>query len=161
MFWANLFYFKIAGIISAIIFFATPIAMSFSGDADIWVWLVFIVFYLVIYGIPVNIIANKRRKKILLDNNLGLRLVNEVNSIKGSDYTNWNNKNKMHFDKVKNFVIENLTEKNKTSIDELKKINEKISVLEKRIHEEKSSTKDIISRHPFITTLQEIQNRAN
>ena len=117
--------------------------------------------YLLIYGVPVNIIANKRRQKLLLDENLGLRLVKEVNNIRNSDYTSWNSKNKNHLDKVQNFVIERLTNQNKKSLDEIKKINEKISSLEKKIQEEKSSTNEIISRHPFIKTLKEIQNRAN
>jgi len=161
MFFANLFYFRVVGIIFAIIFFATPIAMTVTGDADVMIWLVFIIPYLLIYGIPVNIIANKRRKKILLEANLGLRLVSEVNKIKGSDYTNWNNKNKSHLEQVKKFIVERLTNDNKNSLDKIKNINEKISELNDTIKKEKSSTSDLIARHPFIQTLKDIQNRAN
>ena len=161
MFFANLFYFRIVGIIFAIIFFAIPVAMSFTGDVDVMIWVVFIILYLFIYGIPVNIIANKSRKKILLDKNLGLRLVSEVNKIKGSDYTNWNNTNLSHLEPVKKFIVERLTIDNKNSLDKIKSINEKISELNATIKKEKSSTSDLIERHPFIQTLKDIQNRAN
>lgn len=161
MFFANLFYYRIVGFIFAIIFFAIPVAMSFTGDVDVMIWVVFIILYLFIYGIPVNIIANKSRKKILLDKNLGLRLVSEVNKIKGSDYTNWNNTNLSHLEPVKKFIIERLTIDNKNSLDKIKSIDEKISELKATIKKEKSSTSDLIERHPFIQTLKDIQNRAN
>ena len=157
----NLFYFKKTGIGFTILFFAIPLAMTISGETEIVpIWIVFGVSFLFFYGIPANFFANRLIKKALLKNNLGLRLVEEVNRLKTNQYEEWNEKNNVHFDTVKNYVIDKLTKLNESSIDQVKRIDEKIHKLHKTIKEEKSTTNEILKRHPFIKTLKEIQNRS-
>jgi ABC-type lipoprotein release transport system permease subunit len=157
----NLYYFKKTGIGFTILFFATPVLMTISGSTEmVTAWIGFGVFFLIFYGIPANFFANRLIKKALLENNLGLRLVEEVNRLKTNQYEKWNEKNDAHFDKVKNYVIDKLTKLNESSIDQVKRIDEKIHKLHKKIKEEKSTTNEILKRHPFIKTLKEIQNRS-
>ena len=157
----NLFYFKKTGIGFTVLFFSTPLAMTISGETEIVpIWITFGAVFLFFYGIPANFFANRSKKKALLENNLGLRLVEEVNKLKTNQYEEWNEKNNVHFDTVKNYVINKLTKLNESSIEQVKRIDEKIHKLHKTIKEEKSTTNEILKRHPFIKTLKEIQNRS-
>ena len=158
----NLFYFKKTGIGFTVLFFATPLLMTMSGETEmVPIWITFGAVFLFFYGIPANFFANKSKKKALLENNLGLRLVEEVSRLKDGEYEDWNKKNDVHFDTVKNYVINKLTKLNESSIEQVKRIDEKIHKLHKTIKEEKSTTNEILKRHPFIKTLKEIQNRSN
>tara|TARA_B110000967_G_C18736878_1_gene485560 strand:+ start:210 stop:605 length:396 start_codon:yes stop_codon:yes gene_type:complete len=130
------------------------------GSPEISLWITYGILFLVLYGIPANFYANITIKKLLLENNLGLRLVDEVNRLKKSQYDEWNKKNDIHFDTVKKYVINKLTKLNKDSIEKVKRIDEKIHKLQKTIKEEKSTTNTILKRHPFIKKLKEIQNRS-
>tara|TARA_B110000305_G_scaffold199208_1_gene225722 strand:- start:903 stop:1298 length:396 start_codon:yes stop_codon:yes gene_type:complete len=130
------------------------------GSPEISLWITYGILFLVLYGIPANFYANITIKKLLLENNLGLRLVDEVNRLKKSQYDEWNKKNDIHFDTVKKYVINKLTKLNKDSIEKVKRIDEKIHKLQKKIKEEKSTTNTILKRHPFIKKLKEIQNRS-
>ena len=157
----NLFYFKKTGIGFTVLFFATPLGMTMSGETGmVPIWITFGAVFLFFYGIPANFFANRSKKKALLENNLGLRLVDEVNKLKKNQYEEWNEKNDVHFDTVKNYVINKLTKLNESSIEQVKRIDEKIHKLHKTIKEEKSTTNEILKRHPFIKTLKEIQNRS-
>lgn len=158
----NLFYFKKTGIGFTVLFFATPLLMTMSGETEmVPIWITFGAVFLFFYGIPANFFANRSKKKALLENNLGLRLVEEVSRLKDGEYEDWNKKNDVHFDSVKNYVINKLTKLNESSIEQVKRIDEKIHKLHKTIKEEKSTTNEILKRHPFIKTLKEIQNRSN
>jgi hypothetical protein len=158
----NLFYFKKTGIGFTVLFFATPLLMTMSGETEmVPIWITFGAVFLFFYGIPANFFANRSKKKALLENNLGLRLVEEVSRLKDGEYEDWNKKNDVHFDTVKNYVINKLTKLNESSIEQVKRIDEKIHKLHKTIKEEKSTTNEILKRHPFIKTLKEIQNRSN
>jgi len=157
----NLFYFKKTGIGFTVLFFATPLLMTMSGETGmVPIWITFGAALLFFYGIPVNFFANNSKKKALLKNNLGLRLVEEVSRLKEDEYEEWNEKNDVHFDTVKNYVINKLTKLNESSIEQVKRIDEKIHKLHKTIKEEKSTANEILKRHPFIKTLKEIQNRS-
>ena len=157
----NLFYFKKTGIGFTVLFFATPLGMTMSGETGmVPIWITIGAVLLFFYGIPANFFANRSKKKALLENNLGLRLVDEVNKLKKNQYEEWNEKNDVHFDTVKNYVINKLTKLNESSIEQVKRIDEKIHKLHKTIKEEKSTTNEILKRHPFIKTLKEIQNRS-
>lgn len=158
----NLFYFKKTGIGFTVLFFGTPLLMTMSGETEmVPIWITFGAVFLFFYGIPANFFANRSKKKALLENNLGLRLVEEVSRLKDGEYEDWNKKNDVHFDTVKNYVINKLTKLNESSIEQVKRIDEKIHKLHKTIKEEKSTTNEILKRHPFIKTLKEIQNRSN
>ena len=163
----RLYYFKKTGIFFTILFFIFPVMGTLGSDGDlgigelIIIWIGFIGIFLILYGIPVNYIAFRFQKKTLLENNLGLRLVEEVSKLTDGEYEDWNKKNDVHFDTVKNYVINKLTKLNESSIEQVKRIDEKIHKLHKTIKEEKSTTNEILKRHPFIKTLKEIQNRSN
>ena len=159
-FFQNLYYFKKTGIAFTIIFFFLPFTFTIMGSPEISLWITYGILFLVLYGIPANFYANITIKKLLLENNLGLRLVDEVNRLKKSQYDEWNKKNDIHFDTVKKYVINKLTKLNKDSIEKVKRIDEKIHKLQKKIKEEKSTTNTILKRHPFIKKLKEIQNRS-
>jgi hypothetical protein len=159
-FFQNLYYFKKTGIAFTIIFFFLPFTVTIMGSPEISLWITYGILFLVLYGIPANFFANVAIKKSILENNLGLRLVDEVNRLKKSQYDEWNKKNDIYFDTVKKYVINKLTKLNKDSIEKVKRINEKIHKLQKTIKEEKSTTNTILKRHPFIKKLKEIQNRS-
>ena len=167
----NLFYFKKTSILFSILFSILPLVSTYiqfedaTGGFFEWfmillIWVVFYVAFLLLYGIPPNFFATRKIKKSLLENNLGLRLVEEVSRLKEDEYGDWNKKNNIYFDTVKNYVIDKLTKLNESSIDQVKRIDEKIIKLKKTIKEEKSTTNEILKRHPFIKTLKEIQNRS-
>ena len=84
----------------------------------------------------------------------------QKNKLKKDQYEDWNKSNDVHLDTVKNYVIDKLTKLNQSSLDQVKRIDEKIFKLEEKIKEEKSTTNEILQRHPFIKTLKEIQNRS-
>ena len=159
-FFQNLYYYKKTSIVFAIIFFFIPFMGTITGSFGIGTWITFGILFLVFYGIPANFYANVAIKKSILENNLGLRLVDEVNRLKKSQYDAWNKKNDIHFDTVKKYVINKLTKLNKDSIEKVKRNDEKIHKLQKTIKEEKSTTNTILKRHPFIKKLKEIQNRS-
>ena len=90
----NLFYFKKTGIGFTVLFFATPLLMTMSGETGmVPVWITFGATFLFFYGIPVNFFANNSKKNALLKNNLGLRLVEEVSRLNEDEYEEWNEKN--------------------------------------------------------------------
>ena len=168
----NLYYFEKTGVGFTILFFINPLIMTFDGvseDGEISIWITSTISFLVIYGIPANFFANRSKKKIKkpikkaewdIEKSLGSRLVEEVKQLKKDEYDDWNKKNDIHFDKVKNYVIDKLTKLNQSSIDQVKRIDKKILKLHRTIKDEKSTTSEILKRHPFIKTLKEIQNRS-
>ena len=159
----NIYFNRILGIIFSLIFLI-PTALligetSVTSDQILKVFSTFLIAFLIIYGIPINIIVKKQKRN--LRKNLGIRLVKEVNKINNGDYKSFNKKNGEYLRLVKDYVVRELTDIHKNSIDEINDIDKKIEELRNTIKEEKSTTSALIEKHPFIKTLQDLQNRAN
>jgi len=72
----------------------------------------------------------------------------------------WSKDNEKYLEKVKNFVVTKITDENKELFNRHAEDSKKIESLKETINMEKKSTEEIINRHPFIKTMQNMQNRA-
>jgi hypothetical protein len=172
----NLFYFPKFGVTVTLVWFFVPIGFLFESlgiietsnpidlNETLIVNIVFLLIFIVVYGVPVNVIANRSRNKKskFLEENLGKRLIEEVNLLKNdSQIKEWNNKNKEYLDLIKSIILDRLTKENKSTLEKIKIFNDKIETLEEKIKTEKKLTSEIIKRHPFVKTLKVIQNRTD
>ena len=162
MYFKNLFYSRIIGIIFLIIFCIPTFLLfgekSISNEDISKVFGASIAAFVIIYGIPVNIFVSNHKKN--LKKNLGIRLVKAVNKCKGN-YTKFNKKNDQFLSTVKNYVVKELTSQEENSSDRIAEIDKEISELKNTIEVEKVTTEKLIEKHAFIKTLQDIQNRTN
>lgn len=174
-FFENLYYYKTLFVWVVLIWFAAPVliileALSIIGESNdidlitpLLVFIGFFVIFLIVYGIPINLIANgsRRMKSKFLENNLGKRLIEEVNALKSeSQFKEWNKNNKEYTEPIKSIIINQLTQENASVLEKIDNLDKKIYELEEIIKNEKKTTAEIITRHPFVKTLKGIQNRA-
>lgn len=161
-FFKNLFYSRIIGIVFLGIFCVPTFLLfgekSISTEDIIRVFCASIAAFVIIYGIPVNMFVSKYKKN--LRKNLGIRLVKEVNKCNGN-YAKFNEKNNQFLSLVKNYVVKELTLQEENSPDRIAEIDKEISELKNTIEVEKITTDKLITKHPFISTLQDLQNRAS
>ena len=90
-----------------------------------------------------------------LDENLGERLIYEYSKITKSkgDIKSWNKKNNEHLLTLKQFLIENLKQSNKSLINNFKNLSNEIEKYNQEIAKEKNAYKDLNKKYPFINTI--------
>ena len=157
IFFINLYYFPKTGIFFTFISIILPIIVHFyisdvHNPIDLYKFSLAV--FLILYGIPINIIVcviKMKKKKIeQLEKDLGLRLVKEANEVKDDDdIKKYNDKNSKHLEYVKIKILENLKKENSRSLSKLTKINKKLEN-HKNIENLK---KEMIKKHPFIKKL--------
>ena len=172
----NLYYFPTLGVIVTLIWFSIPIGLLFeslgiietSNPVDLsetlLVLFTFLLVFIVVYGVPINLIANRSRNKKykFLEENLGKRLLEEADALKNdTQIKEWNIKNKEYLDLIKSIILDKLTSENKNTLEKIKVVNDKIETLKEKIKTEKKLTSEIVKRHPFVKTLKAIQNRTD
>jgi|TARA_B100001971_G_C17940287_1_gene407296 uncharacterized membrane protein YqaE (UPF0057 family) len=72
----------------------------------------------------------------------------------------WSKDNEKYLEKVKNFVVKKITDENKELFNRHTKDSKRIASFKETIKTEKKLKNEIINRHPFIKTMQNLQNRA-
>jgi len=122
--------------------------------------LVLIVIVYFIYRIRVKKQNLDKLKKAeehqkFLDENLGKRLIYEYSKITKSkeDIKSWNKKNNEHLVTLKQFLIENLKQSNKSLINNFKNLSNEIEKYNQEIAKEKNAYKDLNKKYPFINTI--------
>jgi len=165
MYFKNLFYNPWIGTIFAIIFCIPTFLLlgekTVTNGEIIKVFCASVFAFVIIYGIPTNIIVSNYKEN--LKKNLGIRLVKEVKKCRGN-YYKFNIKNDEFLVKVKNHLVLELKElsaNSNESLDRIDEIDKQIAELNITIEEETLTTSKLIKKHPFIKTLQDVQNRAN
>lgn len=166
IFFKNMYYFPKTGILFTLIFLiATAYLDSISGGVPSNViYLTSFLIFIICYGVPINIIsfvvAKQRKKREILENNLGLRLVREIKGIKEqNEIEDYNRKNKNYLEFVKHHIINKLTKENKNSPKKLSEISKEIYNLEEEENKKKVLTNEITQKYPFVKKLKEFQNK--
>ena len=166
IFFKNMYYFPKTGILFTLIFLiATAYLHSISGGVPSNViYLTSFLIFIICYGVPINIIsfvvAKQRKKREILENNLGLRLVREIKGIKEqNEIEDYNRKNKNYLEFVKHHIINKLIKENKNSSKKLNEISKEIYNLEEDENKKKVLTKEITQKYPFVKKLKEFQNK--
>ena len=177
-FFKYLYYFKKTGIFFTLLFIAPAIieyvdqGYQFNKLVRDLSWGALFAF-LIIYGIPVNIIARTRKsyKSIkekeekqdkFFNENLGKKLIHEIKNLKtDSERKLWKEKNNHHLETIKNHVLLELTKLEKKIEPTVDEIDKKIEKLKDTIKKEKTITNEILKRHPFVKDIQNMQKRTN
>jgi len=83
------------------------------------------------------------------------RLIYEYSKITKSkgDIKSWNKKNNKHLLTLKQFLIENLKQSNKSLINNFKNLSNEIEKYNQEIAKEKNAYKDLNKKYPFINTI--------
>ena len=165
-FFKNMYYFPKTGILFTLIFLvATAYLDSISGGIESNViYLTSFLSFIICYGVPINIIglvvAKQRKKRKILENNLGLRLVSEIKGIKEqNEIEDYNRKNKNYLEFVKHHIINKLIKENKNSPKKLNGISKEIYNLEEEENKKRILTNEITKKYAFVKKLKEFQNK--
>lgn len=165
-FFKNMYYFPKTGILFTLIFLvATAYLDSISGGIESNViYLTSFLSFIICYGVPINIIglvvAKQRKKRKILENNLGLRLVSEIKGIKEqNEIEDYNRKNKNYLEFVKHHIINKLIKENKNSPKKLDAISKEIYNLEEEENKKRILTNEITQKYAFVKKLKEFQNK--
>ena len=166
IFFKNMYYFPKTGILFTLIFLITTAYLdSISGGVPSNViYLTSFLIFIICYGVPINIIGfvvtKQRKKREILENNLGLRLVRESKGIKEqNEIEDYNRKNKNYLEFVKHHIINKLIKENKNSPKKLNEISKEIYNLEEEENKKKVLTNEITQKYPFVKKLKEFQNK--
>ena len=165
-FFKNMYYFPKTGILFTLIFLvATAYLDSISGGIESNViYLTSFLSFIICYGVPINIIGfvvtKQRKKREILENNLGLRLVREIKGIKEqNEIEDYNRKNKNYLEFVKHHIINKLIKENKNSPKKLDAISKEIYNLEEEENKKRILTNEITKKYAFVKKLKEFQNK--